>query len=344
LNVQVAELRTAFDNVWARFDSPKKTIHLIGMALPLGVGKEAPTRLMVFPLGEPPSNDDRKWRFTAENLAKVVTDFETRTEPLPILYEHGKGPRGGLAAGWIDSVDLASDGLYANVHWTDTARKEIRSGEWAFRSPAWDGEESADGFLTGGPLSHLALVNDPAIGGMPPVVASSQPSTELSIPSADVPAGQEPAMAVPTTITAAKTKAATSIDKAGVLDAIKAAYPGCEVFGDDVLSDLISDVLEGGVEDAPDAPGAKPPMAPGAEAKPPSTPAVPLFTSAEDVANLVEAATAAAKVEFQERIKALEARELTGKIVNASAADRVPAQQKTFAERIRESRAAGMRS
>lgn len=311
----------------------RRLIRIVGMALPLGVGKEAPTRLMVFPLGEPPSNDDRKWRFTKAGLTQVVADFQTRTEPLPILYEHGKGPRGGLAAGWIDSVDLAADGLYANVHWTDTARTEIRAGEWGFRSPAWDGEESDDGFLLGGPLAHLALVNDPAIGGMAPVSASSQPSTITTPPE------KENQMA---NVEAAKTKAA-NMDKAGLLGTFRDAYAIPPAISDDMCCQLCCEAMGGSY--TPSADGTDP--MPGAAEKP----AVPLapFASAEDVAK-VEAATAAAtdgmKKEneaLKTRVKELEAAQLSGRLITANAADRKSGPPKTFAERIREQRVAGVR-
>lgn len=309
------------------------TVLVLGMALPLGVGVEPPTRLMVFPLGEPPSNDDRKWRFTKEDLARAVEHFEARTEPMPILYDHGNDPsKGSKAAGWVDSVELAGDGLYANVHWTEAAREAIRSGEWGFRSPGWEGEEDPLGFIYAGPLKELSLVNKPAIGGMSPVHASSQPSTEPT----PQPQKENP-MAID--VTAAK-KAAVGMDKAGVLEAVKAKYPGSDVFGDETLWSLI--VGLNGAADPAD------PMMPGSTT--PGTPAVPFASAkAEDEAK-VAAATAAAEIDglkkeneaLKASVQEFKARELSGKFVNASAADRTSAKPKTFAERIREQRAAGM--
>lgn len=342
----VLELKAAMDNVLARLPlldgEPRKTTRVIGMALPLGVQATAPKRIMVFPLGEPPSNDDRKWRFTAADLAKAAEDFDTRTEPLRVLYEHGKGPRGEMAAGWIDSIELAPDGLYANVRWTKRAKAEIEAGEWAFRSPAWDGEESPDGFIYGGPLDHLSLVNDPAIGGMAPVVASSQPSA--NVPPATV-LTQEKDMSE---VTAAKAKAAT-FDKAGILAAIKAAYPS--MFGPDFPDDGIAALVTEAFSSM-DAPKEDPMMDPNA-AKKPETPAVPLFTSAEDEAKVKASSTEPAQTDelkaakeqiaaLTASVKALEARELSGKIINANAADRKSAPVLSFAERIRTQRNANL--
>jgi hypothetical protein len=131
------------------------------------------------------------------------------------------------------------------------------------------------------------------------------------------------------------------MDKAGILEAIKKAYPGSDVFGDDVLAGLAAEALSG----AGDAPADE--MMPDAT-KTPETPAVPLapIASAEDEAKTIEAATAAAKATadkkeietLKARVKELEARELSGKIVNANAADRKPVTVLSFAERHRTER------
>jgi hypothetical protein len=181
---------------------------------------------------------------------------------------------------------------------------------------------------------------------MAPVSASSQPST------ATTPPAKENQMA---NVEAAK-KAAAAPDRVAVIQVLRDGFP--DMFGagapDDMVAEYFGDLLEAGVEDeAPGAPGdKKPPMMPGAEAKPPAQ-AVPLFTSAEDVARVDASATAQADelktakeqlAVLTASVKALQARELSGKIVNASASDRAPVTPKTFAERIREQRAAGMRS
>ena len=149
-----------------------------------------------------------------------------------------------------------------------------------------------------------------------------------------------------TEVTAAK-KAAVGMDKAGILEAIKKAYPGSDVFGDDVLAGLAAEALAGMPEEPADE------MMPDASKAP--APAVPLFTSAEDEAK-VEGATAPATTneadelkqakeqiaQLTASVKALEARELSGKIINANAADRKPVVVLSFAERLRTQRNARM--
>jgi phage I-like protein len=145
-------------------------------ALPMPAGLvDSTAPILIFPLGQPPSNDGRKWRFEQEDLQAVVEAFAKRTEPLPILYSHGEDKaRGKEAAGWIDAIELHPDGLYGAVRWTSDAQEAIRAGKWAFRSPGFDAETDTDGFIRPRALAEVSLVNDPAIGGMPPVVAEKQ--------------------------------------------------------------------------------------------------------------------------------------------------------------------------
>jgi len=135
---------------------------------------------MVFPLGEPPSNDGRKWRFTAEDLAAVWSESKTWTEKKPILYAHGKDvARGSEAAGWIDHLELGHDGLYAIARLTDEAKRAVEDGKWGYRSPGFDAREDKDGAIRPIRLHELSLVPDPAIGGMPAITAAAEPQLEL---------------------------------------------------------------------------------------------------------------------------------------------------------------------
>lgn len=134
-------------------------------------------REMVFPLGEPPSNDDRRWRFLTDDLAAVVADSRKWTEPKPVYFNHAKDvARGSEAAGWIDHLELGVDGLYAYIRYTDEALAEIRAGKWGFRSPGFDALEDDDGAIRPTRLFELSLVNEPAIGAMPAITAGAQVS------------------------------------------------------------------------------------------------------------------------------------------------------------------------
>jgi hypothetical protein len=280
----------------------------------------------VFPLGTPPQNDDRKWKFLPEDFKRVAAEFALRTEPLPFFVEHKEDPNwGSKAAAWADSVSVGSDGLAVEARYTDQARDEIRAGHWGFVSPGFDGEEDAEGFIHPIRLSEVSLVNQPAIGGLPPLVASSQPTPPLAPPEKEIQMANEQ--------TAAKKTAASTWDKAGLIAAIKAAFPGMfgPDFPDDQIVTLSAQLLEDGEADDP----AKDPTMPGASSKS-ETPAVPAFMAAEDEATVAASATAPAKTDhidevkaarekiasLEASVKALEARELSGKIVKGSGSDR----------------------
>lgn len=244
-----------------------------------------PKRELVFPVGEPKGNDDRKWRFTPEDLEIVASDFATRAEPAPVLYRHGEDPaRGGAAAGWIDRVEVAPDGLYAFIRYGERALDEIRDGGWGYRSPGFDAEQDEEGFWRPRRLSEVSLVNDPAIAGMPPIRASSAPINATPEPAATDGDNrkEESPMADSKTVTAAK-KNSAAFDKAGLLAVIRETFAMPEAISDDMLIDLLKKAVEDVVEEIKEDPGAMP----GAEAAPADIP-LPAAASVKPRIELVE--------------------------------------------------------
>ena len=147
------------------------------------------------------------------------------------------------------------------------------------------------------------------------------------------------------TVEAAKKSA---FDKPGILAAIKGAFPGMfgPDFPDEGIAALVMEAFSGGTTDEP----AEDPMMP-AEVQP-QTPAVP-FASAKAEDAVEASATAPAESDelkkaneeiatLKATIKAHEARELSGKIINASAADRKAGTVLSFADRIRTQRNAAL--
>ena len=209
-----------------------------------------PKRELVFPVGEPAGNDDRRWRFTAEDLAAVAADFSTRTEPAPALYRHGEDPaRGGMAAGWIDRVELAADGLYAFIRYTERALDEIKGGAWGYRSPGFDAEQDEEGYWRPRRLSEVSLVNDPAIAGMPPIQARKQtdePAPE-GAPSTPRGAEEDNDMADTKPVVAAK-KQAAAFDKPGILALLRENFAMPDAISDEMLGKLLMEALAGAPE------------------------------------------------------------------------------------------------
>ena len=219
---------------------------------------QEPRRELVFPVGEPAGNDDRRWRFTPEDLAAVAADFASRVEPAPVLYRHGEDPaRGGMAAGWIDKVDLGPDGLYAYIRYSERALDEIKDGAWGYRSPGFDAEQDAEGYWRPRRLSEVSLVNDPAIAGMPPIKAKrtepDAPAVEpVELPPAAPDGGtqdqeEDQSMGDSKTVTAAK-KQSAAFDKPGILALLRETFAMPEAISDEMLAELLMKALEGAPE------------------------------------------------------------------------------------------------
>ena len=219
-----------------------------------------PKRELVFPLGEPQGNDDRRWRFLPEDLAAVAADFASRKEQAPALYKHGEDPaRGGMAAGWIDRVEVADDGLYAYIRYTEKALAEIKDGGWGYRSPGFDAEQDEDGYWRPRRLSEVSLVNDPAIAGMPPIKAAVSTEPEGSLPAATNGNEEDCDMGDSKTVTAAK-KNSAAFDKAGLLGVIRETFAMPEAISDDMLIDLLKKAVEDVVEEVKDMAPEEPAM------------------------------------------------------------------------------------
>lgn len=271
-----------------------------------------PKRELVFPIGEPAGNDDRRWRFTPEDLAAVASDFQTRKEQAPALYRHGEDPaRGGMAAGWIDRVELAEDGLYAFIRYTERALTEIKEGAWGYRSPGFDAEQDAEGFWRPRRLSEVSLVNDPAIAGMPPIQASTEATPDSTPEPAAIDGDiekEESHMADSQTVTAAKKQKSAAFDKSGLIGLLRETYAMPEAVSDEMLVKMLMEALAGApeqpeepempeAEKAPDAPPIDIPIPAAASVQP----AIMLDVEAEKadrerVKSLVASAVADGKV------------------------------------------------
>lgn len=146
---------------------------------------ETTGRIQLFPLGFFAARDGRPgnikgatakaWRLTTEDARALVKNWGQRKTRVVVDYEHqthlsDKNGQPAPAAGWIVGLELASDGLYAAVEWTDRARAAIRAKEYQYISPVflWDK-------ITGAALElvSVGLTNNPALDGMEPAQAKT---------------------------------------------------------------------------------------------------------------------------------------------------------------------------
>lgn len=146
---------------------------------------ETTGRIQLFPFGTFAARDGRPgnikgatakaWRLTTEDAQALVKNWGQRKTRVVVDYEHQthlseKNGQPAPAAGWIAGLELASDGLYAAVEWTDRARAVIRAKEYQYISPVFLWDKSTGAALE---LVSVGLTNNPALDGMEPAQAKT---------------------------------------------------------------------------------------------------------------------------------------------------------------------------
>lgn len=115
---------------------------IVNPLLPENAPCAAPEWIQVLPPGPKiTSEDGREWLH--DQPEAVIAEFSVQHPPeLVIDFEHSTERRGGQglpapAAGWIDRLELRSDGaIWGHVRqWTPIARARICAGEYRFTSP-----------------------------------------------------------------------------------------------------------------------------------------------------------------------------------------------------------------
>ena len=149
-------------------------------------GGPAPGRIQLFPVGEFSARDGRPgtlkgvnvkaWIITPTIAAAVVARWQARETPLVVDYEHqtmnaAENGKPAPAAGWIESLEMEPDGLYATVKWTDAARAFIQADEYRYISPVFTFDPETGAVLE---LKSAALTNYPALDGLAPVAARAE--------------------------------------------------------------------------------------------------------------------------------------------------------------------------
>lgn len=156
--------------------------NLIRISHSLSLDKGIPTQIKILPLGLVKS---QKGDFLVDNesFEAILNRFQNRKVDIPIDYEHQtlqdvQAP----AAGWIKSLVLKADGIYAQVEWTAKANEYLTNKEYRYLSPVINVRDSDHKALT---LHSVALTNTPAIDGMTAIVNSTASANN----EADDPAG-----------------------------------------------------------------------------------------------------------------------------------------------------------
>lgn len=164
---------------------------------PETAGGPAPGRIQLFPMGEFSARDGRPgtlkgvkakaWTLTFDDVAAVIARWRQRETPLVVDYEHQtmntvENGKPAPAAGWIESLEVEPDGLYATVKWTEAARAFIKADEYRYISPVFTFDPKTGAVLE---LKSAALTNYPALDGMSAVAARAEDDLPMKKELAD---------------------------------------------------------------------------------------------------------------------------------------------------------------
>lgn len=149
-----------------------KQYTLVPYSNELGEKKAIPPKeVKLFPLGLVKS---QKGDFLVDLQAyhSILEHFQSHNVDIPIDYEHQtlEGVQ-APAAGWVKSLNLKEDGVYAAVEWTEKATEYLKNREYRYLSPVV-GINLSD--RRARLLHSIALTNTPAIDGMAAVVNSAR--------------------------------------------------------------------------------------------------------------------------------------------------------------------------
>lgn len=143
----------------------------------LDAAADPPEWIHVAPYGEWRGHPMGAFQVGPEQVAQIVANFPPRD--IVIDWEHQShlcesNGKDAPAAGWIDRVEVRSDGLWAHVRtWTPRAIQQFRDREYRYLSPvlAWHYPNKVTGLDQGATLLSVALTNTPFFDVLTPLLA-----------------------------------------------------------------------------------------------------------------------------------------------------------------------------
>lgn len=186
------------------------------------VSREAPISILLLAYGKNSytRNGERgELEITPADAASMVEAFNAGARDVVLDYEHQTLKNEiAPAAGWIEGIEAADDGVRAKVRgWTEKAKKLIADWEYRYISPV---VETLKG---GGKRLHsVALTNHPALHGIPALVASDEDDNDED-PEIQTPKKEAPVMEkFQKLATALGVTLGADIDEAGAIEALAA--------------------------------------------------------------------------------------------------------------------------
>jgi phage I-like protein len=150
-------------------------------AIELSATGEPPTEFRLFAAGQNKTHDGRGC-FIFDDLSAKSCEFHCAERGLDyaVDYEHASlsflqvdPAESGKAAGWFKAT-VRDGALWATaVTWTEKAAAKLKAREYRYFSPAADFETTPEGPKRITKLVNCALTNNPALAGIPPLMASA---------------------------------------------------------------------------------------------------------------------------------------------------------------------------
>lgn len=154
---------------------------LFGRIVSFGAGKGLTKKwVQIAPLGLTNAVDGRTLLIEKEDAEAVVSELESRGNDIPVIFEHGEGPDGGEAKGWLKKFELRATGIWGLVEWFADVAEKIREGRWKYQSPSFLFVKDKAGNIRPRKLVELTVTNIPAIPGMIPIEASIKTSFDTA--------------------------------------------------------------------------------------------------------------------------------------------------------------------
>ncbi len=119
----------------------------------------------LLPSGQFQGRDGRgPWQLSDPDRVVLATQQYAGKNLLPVDYEHQidlaeKNGQPAPAAGWVEGLEVRSDGIWGLVEWTDKAIDFLRSKEYKYLSPVM--QHTKDGKIIR--ILRAALTNNPAL-------------------------------------------------------------------------------------------------------------------------------------------------------------------------------------
>ena len=140
--------------------------HTISYACILDIGGARRAVLPVFKMGLTKLQDDRSFRMEAADFSLLKQNLMDKKTPTPILYEHGKSPRGGIAGGKLISLQEKEGEVFAHATLTKKAFEEVKNEEWLSCSGGFLARRDEEDNIRPVKLLEVSLTNEPAFPGL----------------------------------------------------------------------------------------------------------------------------------------------------------------------------------